>query len=80
LHKRPNIIHVSGKYYAFRNYKEWQMTSGKIIKVGDYTSVSENADTFAILMTILNIQLISQHSKHIAYKYNEIFDAALESL
>ena len=56
------------------------MTSGKIIKVGDYTSVSENADTFAILMTILNIQLISQHSKHIAYKYNEIFDAALESL
>ena len=73
--KRPNIIHVLGKYLVVRIDEQGGETrNGKLIQPNTFHSSDITSDAVALSWAIIKIQEIAQASKMIAYKYHSIVE------
>lgn len=70
--KRPNIIHVCGKYHIFRAWKNATTRGGKEIEENTFFGNEDPSDAFALLATILHIQTNLIASKQVYYNYSEL--------
>lgn len=73
-YKRPNIIHVCGKYSIVRVGKDATTRDGIQIEENSFCGVPDPSDSYALLSTILEIQLRIQSSKHLLYNYMKLVD------
>lgn len=72
--KRPNIVHVAGKYVLIRARKNEKTRDGKIIPENAFNCTRDTTDVFGLMWTIFNIQRIALSQSHILYSYIEIID------
>lgn len=70
--KRPNIVHVSGKYNILRAWKGASTRSGKEIPENTYCGNPDTSDAYSLLATILSIQTIVLASNQVYYNYSEL--------
>lgn len=71
-HKRPNIIHVCAKYSIVRVEKGASLSDGTILEENSFWPVSDPSDAYALLRTILEVQLRLDSTKHLNYNYLEL--------
>lgn len=75
FNKRPNLIHVAGKYVIVRIEQEGGKTrDGKNIESNTFYSMMEPTDVFGLFLTITQIQSVALNAKHIFTGYNEMLD------
>lgn len=79
LIRRPNIIHVSGKYAIFRIIDQmsiWDRNTQSKIKpdAGEFRPITSDSDLQGIIWTLADLQEKSNISNHIFYKYGEIIN------
>ncbi len=73
--KRPNIIHVLGKYLVVRiDERGGETRSGQPIPPNTFHSSDIKSDAVALSWAIIKIQEIAQASKMIAYRYHSIVE------
>ena len=73
--KRPNIIHVLGKYFIVRIDKRGGETrSGHALQPNTFHPADIKSDAVAFSWTITKIQEIAQASKMIVYRYHNIVE------
>ena len=71
--KRPDLIHVAGKYYVFKRIPgiEVEFEEGRQ-PLKDIMVSSEDPDVCALAYAIINIQELAFQSKYIIFNYNKI--------
>lgn len=79
LARRPNIIHVSGKYVIFRaiaGMSVWELNEGKDVPLrpGEFTLFTRDSDLQGILWALDGIQQRAAASTHILYFYGEMMN------
>jgi len=77
--RRPNLIHVAGKFLCFRA-GDGATIDGKPMGKGTFGFVFGSPDVQAITLAIHNIQNRAAHSSHILYDYEFLINRAIESL
>jgi hypothetical protein len=70
--KRPNIIHVCGKYCIVRAGKNATTRSGRKIQENSFWGNKDDSDAYALVTTILNIQMTLIASNKLYYNYSEL--------
>jgi hypothetical protein len=78
-HRRPNLIHVAGKYLIVRADRDGVLEGNKIEK-GQCFTLFGAPDVQAITVAVHNIQYRAAHSNHILYDYQFLIDRATEVL
>jgi hypothetical protein len=79
-HKRPNLIHVAGKYVIVRTKPGNALTrNGTVLEVNTFYPMAsgislESSDAFALLYAISQIQGIVAASKYVRYEYKSMID------
>jgi len=73
-YKRPNIIHVCGKYNIIRVGKGATTRDGTKIQENTFWGQPDPSDSYALLSTILEVQLRAESSKHIIYNYMNLIN------
>ncbi|GAA4769213.1 MULTISPECIES: DUF6602 domain-containing protein [Flavobacterium] len=77
LNKRPNIIHVIGKYVIFR---DMDITiDGQKAKKGQYVALDSNPDLVAFQCILNELQQNAAASNYIKFNYNTIYDQLSKS-
>lgn len=71
-YKRPNIIHVCGKYNIVRVGNNATTRGGIPIEENTFWGQPDTSDSYALLYTILHIQSIALSSKQVFYNYMEL--------
>lgn len=78
LYRRPDIIHVAGKYAFFRKKVGMVTTNAKDqkkdIEIGNYFLIEEEPDVQAIMTTIHELQQISSLASQTFFNYNYLID------
>lgn len=79
ISRRPDIIHVAGKYVIFRIKSGMSVTNtiaGSVeeVKIGDFHSFITNSDLQAMIWTIDELQKKATASSHIIFKYSEMLN------
>jgi hypothetical protein len=75
FHKRPNIIHVAGKYVIVRIEQEGRKTrGGNKIEPNTFYPMSETTDVLGLFETILSIQRIALGAKYVVIDYDEMHE------
>ncbi len=79
ISRRPDIIHVAGKYVIFRIKKGMSVTNAIVgntddVEVGKFHSFITNSDLQAIIWTIDELQKKASASSHIIYNYSEMIN------
>lgn len=74
FNKRPNIIHVCGKYNIIRIWKNARTRGGKEIPENTYWGSPDTSDAYSLLATILSIQTILLASNQVYYNYSELIN------
>jgi len=77
--RRPNIIHVAGKYYILRCTGDEQV-DGKTFKPGTFIGFVNRPDPQAIAWVISNIQQRALASDHILFQYKFLINKMGEAL
>lgn len=76
--RRPDIIHVAGKYVIFKMKKDMQIINpdGTNLKIDDglYHIFYKNPDIQAMLWTLEELQTRAMVTNHIIFKYGEIIN------
>lgn len=72
LSKRPNIIHVIGKYVIVRNMDI--TIDGKNTNKGQYVAIDSNPDLVAFQCILNDLQQNASASNYIKFNYNTIYD------
>lgn len=72
FHKRPNLIHVAGRYGIVRSRIHSTAPDGSIAKPGDFVGREDNTDAFGLLTAFSSIQEAALVSKYILYSYREM--------
>lgn len=72
--KRPNMIHVCGKYNIIRVGKNATTRAGAKIEENAFWGHPGGSDAYALLTTILGIQGVLSGSKEIYYNYWELLN------
>lgn len=73
--KRPNIIHVLGKYLVVRiDERGGETRSGQPLPPDTFHSTEIKSDAVALSWAITKVQEIAQASKMIAYRYHSIVE------
>jgi hypothetical protein len=80
LNRRPNYIHVLGKYSWVRLISPLQTDDGVIRSQGDFCLRSHDADLFFISSLITSLETISRLHHHIFYNYTKIFELTVPPL
>ena len=78
ISRRPDIIHVAGKYAIFKKKLGVsifnQDGSSFDLKDGEFQSVNKNTDRQAIVWTLDELQKKATASSHIIYNYEKIIN------
>jgi len=75
LHKRPNLIHVLGKYSVVRTGKEGGVTrDGTRIEPNKFHGMADPTGVFGLVWAALQIQQIASGSKYTIYRYDEMLN------
>jgi hypothetical protein len=75
FHKRPNLIHVAGKYVIVRIGEDGSRTrDGTILAPNVFYPMLETTDVLAFFRVISEIQSIVAASKYIRYEYGAMLD------
>ena len=74
LTKRPDLIHVSGKYVFIKVGRNTVTRDGEKLVEGTYHCVSHKPDEYGIPHAITQIQKIADSSSQIIHNYAEIID------
>ena len=77
INRRPNYIHVLGKYTWVRLLRDTRNDAGTIDQAGVYCSRHFDADLFFLSSLITSIETISRFHRHIFYNYTKIFELAV---
>lgn len=75
--RRPNVIHVSGKYVIFKaitGMSMWDITKqeSEALEIGAFRHFTRDADLQGILWVLDGLQRRATASTHILYSYDEI--------
>ncbi len=79
LDRRPNYIHILGKYSWARMIRPIANDEGVIADVGQFCRRHHDADLFFLSSLITSIEKISRLHRHIFYDYTRIFELAVPS-
>lgn len=71
-HKRPNLIHVAGKYALSRSRLDSVGPRGNVVKTGDFLGNSDVTDVFGIATAVLNIQVTAMVTKWVLLDYRKM--------
>lgn len=79
LGRRPNVIHVAGKYVVFRTIagmSEWDSTTKTYtsVKEGAFRLFVTDADLQGVLWALEGLQSRANASTHILYSYGEVIN------
>lgn len=75
LTRRPDLIHVAGKYSLILTNEEGSKTrDGKMIPPNTFHGVLDHSDVFGLTYATLHIQENALLSQHILFTYGKIFD------
>ena len=75
FHKRPNLIHVAGKYVIVRIGKNGGTTrDGTILAPDGFYPMLETTDVLALFKVISEIQGLVAASKYVKYEYSAMLD------
>jgi hypothetical protein len=75
IHRRPNLIHVSGKYAIIRIGKAGGKTrDGDFIEPNTFYGMPETSNALALLHTVAGIQNIAWTWRHISVFYDELIN------
>lgn len=74
LNKRPDLIHVAGKYLLIKIREGAITRDGTELEAGTYHCQPQKADEYGVLHAITNIQEIATASNQVIYKYGEILN------
>ncbi len=72
IYKRPNLIHVAGKYLFIRANENATTRDGTPLKANTFHCQTEFVDEFGLPYAVTKIQEISTSSNQIIFRYNEI--------
>jgi hypothetical protein len=76
FHKRPNVIHVAGKYAIVRSKMYSIGPSGETSEPGRFHGAADNTDAFGLLTAIMYIQETALGSKYVLYCYRKMLTNA----
>ncbi len=79
LHRRPNIIHVAGRYVISRLRKGMSFPSGDEIEIGEFHFSWLLPDLQGILWAVMSIQQNVASSTHISYSYTNVMNNVLRA-
>lgn len=79
VHRRPDLIHVAGKYVIFRIEEGMSITNifngeNEAVEIGAFHPFITNPDLQAMMWTIDALQKKASASSHILYNYSEIIN------
>ena len=75
LHKRPNVIHVAGKYVILRLGPEGGQTrDGTKLEANSYYPMRDSTDVYGLMFVIQELQSISHASYFVFYDYSNIMN------
>jgi len=79
INRRPDIIHVAGKYVIFRIKKGMSVTNTIVggvekVEIGKFHSFITNSDLQAMIWTIDELQKKASESSHIMFTYREMIN------
>jgi len=74
LHKRPDLIHVAGKYLLIKIGEGATTRDGTKLEAGTYHCQTFKADEYGIPYAVTHIQEIATASNQVVYKYGEILN------
>ena len=75
IHKRPDLIHVAGKYVFVKIGEEITTTrDGTKLAPNTFHCQNYHPDEFGIPFTVISIQRIAAASDHLLHKYDVIID------
>ena len=79
INRRPDIIHVAGKYVIFRIKKGMSVTDINVggnheVEEGMFHSFITNPDLQAMIWTIDELQKKASASSHIIFRYSEMIN------
>ncbi|MBS3915549.1 MAG: hypothetical protein KG003_13725 [Bacteroidetes bacterium] len=79
VHRKPDIIHVAGKYVIFRVQKGMTFRNPlnqttPTASIGDFIKITANPDTQAIVWTFNNLQKNATVASHINFDYSSIIN------
>lgn len=79
LYRRPNLIHVAGKYVIFRaiaGMSQWDITTQKYTKLedGSFHLYTRDSDVQGIVWLLDGLQQRATASTHILYNYGELIN------
>ena len=72
--RRPNLIHVAGKYHLIRTLKEEKTRTGAEIPPNTFHPVNDPTDAFALAYAVEKIQQNALVAQHILFTYEKILD------
>lgn len=76
--RRPNVIHVAGKYVIFRMQPGMGFKNGnKQVKINEFYLISTDPDLQAILWTLDALQKRATASTHIVFTYDNIINRVM---
>ena len=74
-HKKPNLIHVAGKYCAVRTPPQGLPTrDGTPIPGNTFFFQPDTTDVFALVWAVDKIQQMAMSAAHIFFRYDQILD------
>ena len=79
-YKRPNMIHVCGKYCIVRTGQGDYVSDGqskRTLEENSFWIIPDASDTYSLLRTILEIQLRLDTSRQLSYNYLELINKIL---
>jgi hypothetical protein len=80
IHKRPNLIHVIGKYAIIRIPKRGGKTQkGMILEPNTFHGMYDSDGINGLIWTFTSIQSITSSSKIIRYEYGKTINTILQS-
>ncbi len=74
IHKRPDLIHVAGKYVFIRVEKGTTTRDGTRLEPNTFHCQDQHPDEFGIPCAVIKIQVISAASDHLLHRYGVIID------
>jgi len=75
--RRPNYIHIEGKYCWIRALRPLTDDSGNSIAPGTFCIRNRDADLFFVAEVLTSIERISRLHRHVFYDYTPIFELAV---
>ena len=71
--KRPNLVHVIGKYFVYRVLAGGEDTrGGDTLTENTFYGYAESTDVYALFRAVTEIQGAAVASSHVLYKYNKM--------